>query len=250
MITFLLYLIAALFTTSAIYLVFEPRIKGKVGETKITSILNRLDRSKYSVINDIVLKVRDNISQIDHVVISDSAIFVIETKNFKGWIFGGEDSEFWTQVLYQRKEKLYNPIRQNRGHIHALKHLLKDYPNLKYIPIVVFCSKATLKVNTVSAVTYSYDLLKLIKGYDEIALTQQEKKKIADRINAANVRAKYNRKQHIKMIRQKVTERAESISRNKCSRCGGELKSRTGKFGHFTGCTNYPKCRFTLNNGN
>ncbi|MCI8392047.1 MAG: DNA polymerase III subunit epsilon [Roseburia sp.] len=30
-----------------------------------------------------------------------------------------------------------------------------------------------------------------------------------------------------------------------CPRCGGELKKRSGKFGEFMGCGNYPQCRYT-----
>jgi len=32
-----------------------------------------------------------------------------------------------------------------------------------------------------------------------------------------------------------------------CPRCGGELRKRSGKFGEFWGCGNYPECRFTRN---
>lgn len=56
---------------------------------------------------------------IDHVVISKYGVFVIETKNYRGWIIGNEKSEYWTQVIYKRKERLYNPIKQNYGHIKA-----------------------------------------------------------------------------------------------------------------------------------
>lgn len=32
-----------------------------------------------------------------------------------------------------------------------------------------------------------------------------------------------------------------------CPKCGGELRRRSGKFGQFYGCSNYPQCRFTRN---
>jgi len=54
-------------------------------------------------------------------VVSNYGIFVIETKNYKGWIIGNEFDDYWTQVIFKRKEKLYNPIKQNYGHIQALK---------------------------------------------------------------------------------------------------------------------------------
>jgi hypothetical protein len=69
----------------------SPKIKGIIGEKSISSILYFLDKSKYKVINNIVLKKDTKTSQIDHIVISDFGIFVIETKNYKGWIIGHEN---------------------------------------------------------------------------------------------------------------------------------------------------------------
>lgn len=37
----------------------------------------------------------------------------------------------------------------------------------------------------------------------------------------------------------------KTIERGICPRCGGQLVLRTGKYGSFYGCTNYPKCKFT-----
>lgn len=39
----------------------------------------------------------------------------------------------------------------------------------------------------------------------------------------------------------------EEITIEICPRCGGELRRRSGKFGEFWGCGNFPKCRFTKN---
>jgi hypothetical protein len=118
--------------TAAVYKIFKPRIKGVVGEQTTAFKLSRLNRAKYKVINNLVLNVSGKTSQIDHVIISDFGIFVIETKNLKGWILGEENSEYWTQVIYQRKKKFYNPIRQNQGHIRALEHYLRGFLQCKF----------------------------------------------------------------------------------------------------------------------
>jgi len=31
-----------------------------------------------------------------------------------------------------------------------------------------------------------------------------------------------------------------------CPKCGGKLVERTGKFGPFYGCSNFPKCKYTI----
>ncbi|WP_217652462.1 nuclease-related domain-containing protein [Sinomicrobium oceani] len=178
-----------------------------IGEKTIATVLTRLDSSRYKVINNVVLNVRGRISQIDHVVISDFGIFVIETKNYKGWIMGGEYAEYWTQVIYKRKEKLYNPVRQNYGHVLALKHLLREFPYIKYLPIVVFSTKAELKVNTRSEVIYSVDLLKVIRKHTEVVLSKTEKEAIHTIITSANIKSGYKHSKHIKSINQSIKER-------------------------------------------
>jgi hypothetical protein len=133
--TWYIWLIIILF---GILGVFAPKIKGYLGEKSVVFFLSQLDPSKYRVINKLMLNNGSGTSQIDHVVISGFGIFVIETKNYRGWILGSERSDYWTQVIYKRKEKLRNPILQNYGHIQALKAALAEFPNLPFISIVTF----------------------------------------------------------------------------------------------------------------
>lgn len=227
--------------------VFRVKIKGVIGEKTTASILYLLDKSKYKVINNIVLDAAGKTTQIDHIVISDFGVFVIETKNYKGWILGGENSEYWTQVIYKRKEKLYNPIRQNIGHIRALKNCLKEYPDLKYISIIVFPPKSDIKVKTNTDVVYSHQLLKTIKKYTDVNLMETDREAIFHTISASNLIDTYNKRDHIQSIKNRIQRRKQSVRENKCPQCGGNLVKRTGKFGTFLGCSSYPLCKFTLN---
>ena len=59
---------------------FIPRIIGTYGEYKVSSKLKRLNRKDYIVLNDILLKKNNSTTQIDHIVVCKSGIFVIETK--------------------------------------------------------------------------------------------------------------------------------------------------------------------------
>jgi predicted RNA-binding Zn-ribbon protein involved in translation (DUF1610 family) len=226
---------------------YIPKIKGIIGEKSISSILYLLDKSKYSVINNIVLKRDTKTSQIDHVVISDFGIFVIETKNYKGWIVGNEKSEHWTQVLFKRKQRFYNPIKQNLGHINVLKTYLSKYPSINYIPIVVFLSKSDIKVKTTYNIINSRQLIQTIKKYNEINLEQREKEDIYKIINEANLVDTYDKTEHIKSIKKLIQKRKRDIQDNKCPQCGEKLVLRNGKYGKFLGCTNYPRCKFIRN---
>lgn len=239
------WIIWVLLIMALVYSIFKPTIKGFIGEKTISMILSRLDPLEYKIINDVMLDINGKTSQIDHVVISNYGIFVIETKNYKGWILGDEKSEYWTQVIYKRKEKLYNPIRQNYGHVQALKTILNDFPEVKYIPIVVFSMNADLKVKTTSEVVYSMNLLATIRKYKQANMSNEIKEKIDARIVSLSIDDKKVKKQHVSVIQQNKHEKVTKIRNNVCPKCGGALIIRKGKNGDFKGCSNFPKCRFT-----
>ena len=199
MVLFLLFLILI-----PILNIYKSKIKGLIGEKTVASILYLLDKSEYKIINNIVLKYGNYTTQIDHIVISDFGIFVIETKNYKGWILGYENSEYWTQVIFRRKEKFYNPIRQNLSHIRALKNCICEFPNIEYKSIIAFSTNADIKVNTTTDVVYSHKLIPTIKKYSKINLTQKEKEEIFQKINEQNLYKTYDKKQHIKSIKKKL----------------------------------------------
>lgn len=48
-------------------------------------------------------------------------------------------------------------------------------------------------------------------------------------------------------IKRRVKKQEKLILQNKCPRCQGTLVTRIGKFGEFKGCTNFPSCKFTIN---
>lgn len=85
--------------------------------------------------------------QIDCIAVNEWGIFVFESKDFVGWIYGHGNRQYWTQVsAYGRnKQPFYNPIRQNSTHIDALKSTLSQY-NVPYYSVIVFGRDATLKV--------------------------------------------------------------------------------------------------------
>jgi hypothetical protein len=225
---------------------YKSDIKRIIGEQTVSLYLRFLDKSKYKVIHNVVLESGEYTSQIDHIVISDFGIFVIETKNYKGWILGDEHSEYWSQVIYKRKEKLYNPIKQNLGHLKTLQKCLAEYPNLEYKSIIVFSSRATIKVTTTTDVVYTSQLLRTIKQYTDCNLTEQEKENIFEAIKAMNSIATYDKKKHVQSIQRRIEKRQNAIRDHKCPQCGSDLILRKGKFSTFLGCTNYPKCTNTI----
>ncbi|MGQ5394400.1 NERD domain-containing protein [Paenibacillus sp. M.A.Huq-84] len=226
-----------------------PSVKGYFGERSISIKLKKLDPQKYIVLNDVMIpSVKGKTTQIDHVVVSLYGIFVIETKNYRGWIYGNEHSEYWTQVIYKRKEKLYNPVRQNYGHVKALEQILSDYSHVPFHSIISFSVRADLKkieVNS-AAVVYSVNLLKTIRKQTNEFTNYEGMKRIAEVIQASNNTEKSARKEHVKSLKTNQTRKANANTNDICPKCSGQLVARTGKYGSFKGCSNYPNCRFIL----
>lgn len=228
-----------------IFTFYKAKIKGIIGEKTISAILNLLEKSDYKIINNVLLRNGEVSTQIDHVVISSFGIFVIETKNYKGWIIGYENSEYWTQVIYKYKKKFYNPIRQNSGHIRALKSCLKEFPDLQYKSIIVFSTKAEIKIDTKIDVINVYGLIRTIKNSSTVNLSETDKDNIFQKINAANLIDSLSRREHVNSIKRRMNDREKTIQEKKCPRCGNNLAERKGNFGSFFGCQSYPKCKFT-----
>ena len=63
----------------------------------------------------------------------------------------------------------------------------------------------------------------------------------------ADVTTKEAKKEHVKQIHTKVRNDSIKVVSGICPKCGGRLVARSGKKGNFTGCSNYPKCRYTMN---
>ena len=225
--------------------IFKPKIKGVIGETVVATRLSGLPEEQYRVINDVMLHTDYGTTQIDHVVISVYGIFVIETKNYKGWITGNEYGDYWTKNMYGNKYSFRNPLKQNYAHVKALEKKLgveKD----KFIPIVAFSDKCEIKVDTEENVIYFSNLKRVIRGYTDIKFQEKELDGIEAKIYSANITTREERKEHVKQIKTNVQERNCKVAAGICPRCGGKLVSRSGKYRRFTGCSNYPKCRYTM----
>lgn len=226
-----------------------PTGRGRIGESRVARVLSRLDSASYSVINDLLLPVSNGgSSQIDHVIVSLYGIFVLETKNYQGWIFGGEKSETWTQVIYNTKTRFRNPIKQNWSHIYALKEALQEFPSLPFIPIVVFVGNAKLKkIKASSPVVYLSQLMDTIQENSKIqSLSSDDLAVISGLLHSQNCVERTARKEHIKHLEKKGLSEQENKKRLTCPKCHSKLILRKGIYGEFYGCSAYPRCTFTL----
>jgi hypothetical protein len=234
-----------------------PERKGARGErlvhNALTSVLNDQD---YRVLTDLILPVAGGTTQIDHLVLSRFGIFVIETKNMSGWIFGSADQAKWMQVQKRSKRQFQNPLRQNYAHVKAVQEILKiDQKALHNF--VVFTGTAEPKTAMPDSVAWGLkDLGRLIARQREQMLSDAQvnaySKKLRDQ---ALENTKAVRNEHLQNLEKKAVAKKHAPARNPavsldqtaCPKCGTEMIKRTSrKTGDtFWGCANFPKCRGT-----
>ena len=118
----------------------------------------------YHLLNHVTVRLKDGTTQIDHVLVSRFGIFVIETKDYKGWIFAGPGDRYWTQVLYWSKFKFQKPIRQNHRHVRAIRELLEFLPADVVRSVVVFTGDAEFKTTIPDGVFTLAGFLAYVEG--------------------------------------------------------------------------------------
>ena len=254
----IIILIVVLFVYLAWY--NSAKQKGKRGEMRVSAILSQLS-DEYTILNDLVFRTEKGTTQIDHLVVSKYGIFTIETKNYRGEIYGDDNRKEWTQLIvtevtyakkwwktytYVTKNRFYNPVKQSVGHAFRIKELLSVFPHVKIVPIVVFTGDAILSnVESKNHVVYEENLLDVIDGYKTTYLTDNDVQAVLAILTGNNIRETVSDRQHVKNLRTAAREVNATINSGICPKCGGHLIGRNGKYGTFYGCSNYPKCRFT-----
>jgi predicted RNA-binding Zn-ribbon protein involved in translation (DUF1610 family) len=270
-----------LFTVIGLLLILTPilrlpGVKGWFGEMLMRlGFALFLPKDTYRVINNVTIPDgQGGTTQIDHIVVSPYGIFVVETKHYKGWIFGGERDRQWTQKIHgNHSQKFQNPLLQNYKHTECLRELLGLTAD-QVKSVVVFTGDCTLKTRDKlpAHVTYPGSCVRHIKSHREILFD-------ADAVAAVESAVRENRlspgwktfRQHKAYVqslhpsqaaagtadvetadRQVTPETSDSASTRSCPKCGAEMVLRTARRGanagnQFWGCSNFPKCRQILN---
>lgn len=120
--------------------------KGFWGEYQIFATLEKLAKPQHILTNLYISRKDGTTTEIDLVCLTSYGIFVIESKNYSGWIFGNEKQKHWTQTFENKQKfRFFNPIWQNTAHINALKEVLPEELHQQLHSLIVFSNQATLK---------------------------------------------------------------------------------------------------------
>lgn len=237
------YLIPLLITSS---IMRSSWFKGIFGEFIVNvSASHFLNKKKYYLFKNITLPAGIGTTQIDHVIVSEYGVFVIETKNMKGWIFGRENQKMWTQKIFKKSFKFQNPLLQNYKHKKTLESLLGLNDN-EVISVIVFVGGSTFKQKMPENVTYGLGFLGFIKSKQNIIIKKDKINKIKKDIESDRLKRSFKtNREHVKHVKEIIDEK--SIAKI-CPKCSSDMIMRSAKRGvnagnKFWGCIQYPICR-------
>ena len=199
--------IILVFIAIGILKAFKPFIKGKVGELAVAvHVKLYLKDPQYILLNDCTLPdEQSGTTQIDHILLSPFGIFVIETKNYTGWIFGGERQKMWTQKIYKNSYKFQNPLHQNYKHMKVLEDVLSDIVEPEYMhSVIVFMPESEFKTAMPSNVFRGAAWTDYVKGFQDEVIPAMKLKRIKLRIEKEVLEKSWKtNRMHVENLRQR-----------------------------------------------
>ena len=135
------------------YRAFTAEEKGSYGESLVANELRTISDMDFTMLNDIIVVTDGKSHQIDHVLINRYGVFVIETKNYAGKIYGGKDAQNW-RVYYENGEEceFYNPVQQNLSHCNSVKNIVGNVP---IYSAIVFVRNKIIKTDAANVIPLS-----------------------------------------------------------------------------------------------
>jgi restriction system protein len=199
-----------------------------------------LDDKEYHSFNNVIIETTNGSTQIDHIIVSKYGIFVVETKNKNGWIFGGRDWKRWTQVIFSNKYQFQNPLLQNYKHTKSLAELLR-LEESKIHSVIVFWGDCTFKTQMPENVLNN-EYTPYIKSKKQVLLSDYEVNNFATMLSILKKHTPvFSGLQHVNDLKKRYA------STKICPKCGGMLVEKTARITNekFLGCQKYPYCHYT-----
>ena len=168
------------------------RDKGHLGEFYTYKNLKKLKGHKRFLFNLYLPKENGETTELDVVLLHESGVYVFESKNYSGWIFGTESQQYWTQTLANgkgksQKSRFFNPIIQNKVHLKWLQNFLADQ-TIPFYSYIVFSERCTLKdINLTSGNHH------VIKRYDLYDAVQSNAAKSGTRLRPQKINMLYQK---------------------------------------------------------
>ncbi len=211
------------------------KLKGEEGERRVRSVLGEnIDGEKY-VINKFTIEYGfGNSFDIDHICINRCGIWVIETKNWAGAVYGDKDGEKWLQVCGRCENTHNNPIKQNQAHLSKLKNCMGIKKRI-YHNVVVFAGDADIHIES-DEICYLSELNEHINKGSDFRLSSTEMREYYKKLVDLNTRLHISEDMHIRNMSRDIAEH--------CPLCGAELTVQHSYDGTYYICVNDRRCGY------
>lgn len=199
-----LYLGLALAFMVLVGVLRSPRFKGWAGEQRVQRLIRqRLNPLIYVDLHNVTLPTADGGStQIDHLIFSPYGLFVLETKNFQGWIFGTEKQREWTQQIFKKRSKFQNPLRQNYKHIKTLQELL-GMESAHVHSVIAFVGDCEFKTEMPPQVTRGDGFAAYIQSFDQAVWSPEQMQMWLDKLDEVKLQpGRATDKRHVAHVKQ------------------------------------------------
>lgn len=219
--------------------------KGWLGEKKTALLLWLfLKKKRYKQFHNLIIPSPNGTTQIDHLIVSRFGLFIIETKNKKGWIFGSAYQKKWTQSIYGNNYTFQNPLKQTYRQMKILSGFLNVRESSIH-PVIYFAGDCKFKTDLPSNVIRSR-LSRYIKRFQERHLPDDEVDQLVSILEKHQAESELTQRDHIRSLKQRHQ------SKKVCPKCGSQLVVRKVQKGRrngrqFLGCERFPNCRYTRN---
>lgn len=196
----------------------RSRTPGWQGEQQfLYHVCKRLPPTEYFFLHDVLIPVDGGTSQVDFVILSRYGLWVIETKDYKGWIFGRERDRFWTQAHAGHrgspgpKFRFQNPLHQNYGHIKAVC-AVTGLVESECHSLVVFTGNAVFRTDRPANVVYLSEAFDFIVGEQRTLFSDEKLHEIRQRLEWARIPSTpENVRRHIQGIEHRRSITASSL---------------------------------------
>lgn len=231
-------------------------MKGNFGE-QLAKYYSKIMTDAF-ILHDVLIDGADGFtSQIDLIMIGSKGLYVVEVKMYSdAVVYGSGQKSQWYYYVGGNKYEIYSPVKQNKKHIKYLKDMLKEFGDVPCFSVIAMVCK-DFKVSNINenpddiTTVICSSLPAMSRGIEAVAkdkpvvFSAERKHEIYQFIQNNQYSGKEKRIEH----KEKVMEYKQNLndlrSKNLCPECGGKLVLRSGKFGEFYGCSNYPKCKYT-----
>lgn len=175
------------------------------GEAALSrALLGRFMPPDYHLLNHVTLRHEGETTQIDHILVSRFGVFVIETKDFSGWIFADSLDRYWTQVLFRVRFQFQSPIHQNYKHVCAVRELLDFLPPDAVQSIVVFAGTAQFKTAIPKGVYRPWEFLAYVERQTAEVMSANRVQLTVGRLEVARLSiSKATDVEHVQRLRSK-----------------------------------------------